>query len=28
VPEDFAPFNIQFLEYEIDGAPRQGLFVA
>ncbi|MDQ3564141.1 MAG: TIGR03118 family protein [Pseudomonadota bacterium] len=28
VPEDFAPFNIQFLEYEIDGAARQGLFVA
>ena len=28
VPEDFAPFNIQFLEYEIDGSVRQGLFVA
>jgi uncharacterized protein (TIGR03118 family) len=28
VPEDFAPFNIQFLEYGIDGVPRQGLFVA
>ncbi|MCA1851279.1 MAG: TIGR03118 family protein [Beggiatoa sp.] len=28
VPEDFAPFNIQFLEYEIDGSSRQGLFVA
>ncbi len=28
VPEDFAPFNIQFLEYEIDGIARQGLFVA
>ncbi len=28
VPEDFAPFNIQFLEYEIDGGARQGLFVA
>ncbi len=28
VPEDFAPFNIQFLEYEIDGSARQGLFVA
>ncbi|MDQ3774085.1 MAG: TIGR03118 family protein [Pseudomonadota bacterium] len=28
VPEDFAPFNIQFLEYGIDEAPRQGLFVA
>jgi len=28
VPEDFAPFNIQFLEYEIDGSARHGLFVA
>ncbi len=28
VPEDFAPFNIQFLEYEIEGSVRQGLFVA
>ncbi len=28
VPEDFAPFNIQFLEYEIDGSASQGLFVA
>ncbi|MGH2671201.1 MAG: TIGR03118 family protein, partial [bacterium] len=28
VPEDFAPFNIQFLEYEIGGIARQGLSVA
>jgi len=28
VPEDFAPFNIQLLEYEIDGIVRQGQFVA
>jgi len=28
VPEDSAPFNVQFLEYEIDGIVRQGLFVA
>ncbi|MGQ0443819.1 MAG: TIGR03118 family protein, partial [Beijerinckiaceae bacterium] len=28
VPEAFAPFNIQFLEFKIDGAARQGLLVA